>query len=158
MNAVLSAQVEILPLGHGDVDEMLAVEQRVYPFPWTRGNFVDSIAAGYSVWGCRVAGELIGYFVVMVAVDEAHLLNLSVDGKRQGMGFGARLLRHAMRSARQAGAMVLLLEVRPSNDRAMALYQHFGFQQIGLRRDYYAAAAGREDALVLQYLLEEISA
>jgi ribosomal-protein-alanine N-acetyltransferase len=158
MNAVLSAQVEILPLGHGDVDEMLAVERRVYPFPWTRGNFVDSIAAGYSVWGCRVAGELIAYSVVMVAVDEAHLLNLSVDGKRQGMGFGARLLRYAMRSARQAGAMVLLLEVRPSNDKAIALYQHFGFQQIGVRRDYYAAAAGREDALVLQHLLEEILA
>jgi len=158
MNAVLSAQGEILPLGHGDIDEMLAVERRVYPFPWTRGNFLDSIAAGYSVWGYRVADELVGYFVVMVAVDEAHLLNLSVDQKRQGMGFGARLLRHAMRSARLAGATLLLLEVRPSNDEALALYRHFGFEQIGVRRDYYAAAAGREDALVLQRLLEEISA
>lgn len=158
MNAVLSAQVEIRPLGHGDIEEMLAVEQRVYPFPWTRGNFVDSVAAGYSVWGCRVAGELIGYSVVMVAADEAHLLNLSVDAKRQGMGFGARLLRHAMRSARLGGATLLLLEVRPSNAKALALYQRFGFEQIGVRRDYYAAAAGREDALVLQLSLAETSA
>jgi ribosomal protein S18 acetylase RimI-like enzyme len=79
---------------------MLAIEKRVYPFPWTRGNFVDSIASGYSVWGCRVAGELVGYFVLMMAVDEAHLLNISVAEKRQRMGFGARLLRHAMRLAR----------------------------------------------------------
>ncbi|HRE70575.1 MULTISPECIES: ribosomal protein S18-alanine N-acetyltransferase [unclassified Candidatus Accumulibacter] len=157
MNAVLSAQVEILPLGHGDVDEMLAVEKGVYAFPWTRGNFVDSIVAGYSVWGCRVAGDLVGYFVVMLALDEAHLLNLSVTEKRQGMGFGALLLRHAMQSARRAGAVVLLLEVRRSNTRALALYEHFGFQQIGVRRDYYAAALGREDALVLQHVLEEVS-
>ncbi len=158
MNAVLAAEVEILPLSHGDIDEMLAVEQRVYAFPWTRGNFVDSIAAGYSVWGCRVAGELIGYFVVMSAVDEAHLLNLSVSEKRQGGGLGAHLLRHAMRAARRAGASVLLLEVRPSNTKALALYQNFGFQQIGVRRGYYAAEAGREDALVLQHILEEVSA
>jgi ribosomal-protein-alanine N-acetyltransferase len=158
VNAVLAAQVEVLPLSHGDIDEMLAVERRIYPFPWTRGNFVDSIAAGYSVWGCRVAAELIGYFVLMLAVDEAHLLNLSVSEKRQGAGFGAYLLRHAMRSARRAGATVLLLEVRPSNARALALYQHFGFQQIGVRRGYYAAEAGREDALVLQHILEEVSA
>nr|WP_169065599.1 ribosomal protein S18-alanine N-acetyltransferase [Candidatus Accumulibacter phosphatis] len=137
---------------------MLAVEQRIYPFPWTRGNFVDSIAAGYSVWGCRLAAELIGYFVVMLAVDEAHLLNLSVSEKWQGAGFGAHLLRHAIASARRAGATVLLLEVRPSNARALALYQHFGFQQIGVRRGYYAAEAGREDALVLQHILEEVSA
>lgn len=158
MIAVLSAQVEMLPLGHGDIDAMLAVEQAVYPCPWTRGNFVDSLVAGYSVWGCRVAGELIGYFVVMLAVDEAHLLNLSVSEARQGMGFGARLLRHAMQSARRAGATVLLLEVRPSNGRALALYEHFGFRQIGVRRDYYASEGGREDALVLQRGLEEVSA
>ncbi|WP_300317988.1 ribosomal protein S18-alanine N-acetyltransferase [Accumulibacter sp.] len=158
MSAVLSAQVEMMPMGHGDVDEMLAVERAVYPFPWTRGNFLDSIASGYSSWGCRVAGELVGYYVLMLALDEAHLLNLSVTEKRQGMGFGAGLLRHAMRSARRGGAMMMLLEVRPSNDKARALYRHFGFQQIGVRRAYYAADAGREDALVLQHPLAEVSA
>ena len=96
MNAVLAAQVEVLPLSHGDIDEMLAVERRIYPFPWTRGNFVDSIASGYSAWGYRVDGELVGYFVLMMAVDEAHLLNISVAAQRQRMGFGARLLHYVM--------------------------------------------------------------
>lgn len=158
MSAVLAAEIEIRPMGYADIDDMLLVEQSVYPFPWTRGNFVDSIVAGYGVWGCRVAGELIGYSVLMLAADEAHLLNLSVAGKRQGMGFGARLLCHAMLTARRAGATMLLLEVRPSNAKALALYQHFGFRQIGVRRGYYAAEAAREDALVMQHLLDEVSA
>jgi ribosomal-protein-alanine N-acetyltransferase len=135
----------------------LAIENRVYPFPWTRGNFVDSIAAGYSVWGCRrFADELVGYFVLMMAVDEAHLLNISVAEKRQGMGFGARLLRHAMRLARSGGGDQLLLEVRPSNVPALALYRHFGFQQIGVRRGYYPAEKGSEDALVMRHALAEV--
>ncbi|WP_313952014.1 ribosomal protein S18-alanine N-acetyltransferase [Accumulibacter sp.] len=158
MSAVLRPRIEMLPLGHRDIDEMLEVEQAIYPFPWTRGNFVDSIASGYSAWGCRVAGELVGYFVLMLALDEAHLLNLSVAERHQGLGYGARLLRHAMRVARQGGAKTLLLEVRPSNRKGLVLYRHFGFQQIGARRGYYAAEAGREDALVLQHALEEFSA
>jgi ribosomal-protein-alanine N-acetyltransferase len=150
LSAVLLPRVEMLPLGDGDIDEMVAIENCIFPHPWTRGNFVDSIASGYSAWGCRVAGELVGYFVLMVAVDEAHLLNISVAGKRQRMGFGARLLEWAMSTARQAGASSLLLEVRPSNRGALALYRRFGFRQIGLRRGYYPAAEGREDALVLR--------
>ena len=158
MSAVLAPRVEILPIGHGDIDQMLEVEQGVYPFPWTRGNFVDSIAAGYSSWGCRVAGQLVGYYVLMLALDEAHLLNLSVAERRQGMGFGARLLRHAMSGARRGGATTLLLEVRPSNGKALTLYRHFGFQQIGVRRAYYEAEMGREDALVLRHALTENTA
>ena len=158
MSTVLAAQVEMLPLGHCDIDEMLLIEEAVCRFPWTRGNFVDSIAADYGVWGCRVAGELIGYFVLMLAADEAHLLNIGVSRNRQAMGFGARLLRQAMFIAGRAGARMLLLEVRPSNDKALRLYEHFGFRQIGVRRGYYAAEAGREDALVLQYLLTEVCA
>ena len=158
MSAVLAAQVEMLPLGHGDLDEILLIEEAVCRFPWTRGNFVDSIAAAdYSVCGCRVAGELIGYFVLMLAVDEAHLLNIGVRSNRQGKGFGARLLRQAMLIAGRAGATMLLLEVRPSNAKALTLYEHFGFRQIGVRRGYYAAEAGREDALVLQHNLAEVS-
>jgi ribosomal-protein-alanine N-acetyltransferase len=112
------------------------------PFPGRAGTSSIRSLAGYSVWGCRFADELVGYFVLMMAVDEAHLLNLSVAGKRQGMGFGARLLRHAMRLAHQAGATSLLLEVRPSNTSALAIYRHFGFQQIGVRCGYYPAAKG----------------
>ena len=158
MNAVLEPRIEMMPMNASDLDEVLAIEFRVCPFPWGRGNFTDSLSSGYSCWVCRVGGELLGYFVVMLAVDEAHLLNICVAEKRQGMGFGARLLRHAMLVARQGGATTLLLEVRPSNDNALSLYRHFGFQQIGRRRDYYPAEKGREDALVLTRTLDEVRA
>lgn len=158
MSALLEPRIEMLPMNLHDLDEVLAIEYRVYPFPWSRGNFADSIAAGYSCWVCRVGGELVGYAVVMLAVDDAHLLNISVCERRQGMGFGARLLRHAMALGRQGGATTLLLEVRPSNTKALALYRHFGFAQIGVRRGYYPAGSGREDALVLTHPLVEVSA
>lgn len=158
MNALLSPQVEMLPMNLHDLDEVLAIEYRVYEFPWGRGNFADSMNSGYSCWVCRVGGELIGYLVLMLAVDDAHLLTIGVAEKRQGMGFGARLLRQAMTAGRQGGATTLLLEVRPSNEKALALYRHFGFQQIGVRRGYYPAAKGREDALVLTHPLLEVSA
>ena len=158
MNAVLEPRVEMLPMSLRDLDEILSIEYRVYSHPWSRGNFADSIACGHSAWVCRVGGELIGYFVLMLAVDEAHLLNLCVAEKRQGLGYGARLLHHAMEVARRCGAGTLLLEVRPSNGRALALYRQFGFRQIGLRRGYYPALVGREDALVLMRGLEEIRA
>ena len=153
MSAVFAPRLELAPMGHADIDEIVAIENRVYPFPWTRGNFVDSIAGGYSVWGCRFADQLVGYFVLMMVVDEAHLLNISVAEERQRMGFGAHLLRHAMQVAARAGATSVLLEVRPSNVQALAFYGHFGFQQIGVRRGYYPAEKGSEDALVMRQVL-----
>jgi ribosomal-protein-alanine N-acetyltransferase len=150
--------VDILPMSAADLDEVAAIESTVHPFPWTRGNLADALAAGYAAWVCRIGGELIGYTIVMLAVDEAHLLNVSVAEKWQGAGFGARLLRHAMHAARRLGARTLLLEVRPSNARALDLYRHFGFVRIGVRKDYYPAAGGREDALVLQRQLDEVTA
>jgi ribosomal-protein-alanine N-acetyltransferase len=158
MNAVLEPAVEMLPMSARDLDDVLRIEFRVYSHPWGRGNFTDSIDNGHSAWVCRAGGGLVGYFVLMLAVDEAHLLNISVAEKSQGTGFGARLLRHAMDVAARGGAGSLLLEVRPSNDRALALYRHFGFRQIGVRRGYYPASAGREDALVLTRALGEIRA
>lgn len=158
MSAVLAPHIEMLPMNARDLDEIVAIEDAVYPFPWTRGNFSDSLSAGYSTWVCRVGGELVGYAVVMMAVDEAHLLNISVDKRRQGMGFGARLLRHAMSVARTLGARSLLLEVRPSNEQALELYRHFGFVRIGVRKGYYPAHEGREDALVLVHTLSEVQA
>lgn len=158
MNAMLEPRIELLPMNPGDLDEVLAIEYRVYPFPWGRGNFVDSMNSGYSCWVCRVAGELVGYFVVMMAVDEAHLLNIAISTKHQHKGFGARLLRQAMRVTQAAGGVTLLLEVRPSNELALSLYRHFGFKQIGVRRGYYPAEGGREDALVLTHELAEVLA
>lgn len=158
MSAVLAPRIEMLPMNASDLDDVLAIENTVYPFPWTRGNFADSLAAGYSAWVCRIGGELVGYAVIMMVLDEAHLLNISVDQSRHGMGFGARLLRHAMSVARTLGARMLLLEVRPSNERALQLYKHFGFVRIGVRKAYYPAHDGREDALVLTHALAEVKA
>ncbi len=158
MNAISEPLVEMLPMAEHDLDDVLRIEYRVYSHPWSRANFADSIRSGYSCWVCRLGGELIGYFVLMVAVDEAHLLNISVAERRHGMGFGARLLHKAMVVARQSGALGMLLEVRPSNDKALSLYRQYGFAQIGVRRGYYPAAEGREDALVLTRKLEEIRA
>lgn len=147
--------VNLLPLDTAMIDEMVAIENRVYPFPWTAGNFRDSFAAGDSVWGCCQGDRLIGYFVLMRVIDEAHLLNISVDREWQGAGHGMALLRHAVRLASERGATSLLLEVRPSNERALAIYRCFGFQQIGVRRDYYQATIGREDALVMRLNLAQ---
>ncbi len=158
MSAVLAPRIEMLPMNASDLDDVLVIENTVYPFPWTRGNFADSLAAGYSAWVCRIGGELVGYAVIMMVLDEAHLLNISVDQSRHGMGFGARLLRHAMAVARTLGARMLLLEVRPSNERALQLYTHFGFVRIGVRKAYYPAHDGREDALVLTHALAEVKA
>ena len=158
MSAVLAPRVEMLPMSVGDLDEVLAIEYRVCDFPWGRGNFADSLESGYSCWVCRIDSELVGYFVLMLAVDDAHLLTISVAEKRQRMGFGARLLRHAMDVALHCNATSMLLEVRPSNEKALMMYRHFGFQQIGVRRGYYPAAVGREDALVLTRALAEVLA
>ena len=158
MSAVLEPRVEMFPMTMQDLDEILRIEYRVYPYPWSRANFADSMNSGYSCWVCRVAGELVGYFVLMMLVDEAHLLTIGVARAHQGKGFGARLLQQAMAGAAQSGARTLLLEVRPSNERALALYRHFGFRQIGVRRDYYPAEGGREDALVMTYELGEARA
>jgi ribosomal-protein-alanine N-acetyltransferase len=158
MNALLEPLIEILPMTLRDLDDILGIEYRIYSHPWSRTHFADSINNGHGGWVCRVGGELIGYFILMLAVDEAHLLTIGIAEKYQGSGFGARLLRHAMDSARQSGARTLLLEVRPSNERALRLYHNFGFRQIGVRRDYYPASNGREDALVLTHVLEEIRA
>jgi len=149
MSAVLQAQQGFEPMGERDLDPVIEIEQCIYAFPWTRGNFRDSIRAGYSCWVCRSGADLLGYAVLMLAAGEAHLLNLTIDSKFQRRGHGSRLLRHLMRTARDYGARVLFLEVRPSNVAGLELYARHGFRQIGVRRDYYPAQAGRESALVL---------
>ena len=146
MTLLLAA--EFLPMNARDLDAVAALEASLQGFPWSRGNFGDSLAAGHSVWVLRLGGDLIGFSVVMSVIDEAHLLNIGVCKRHQGQGYGARLLRHAMECARLGGASRMFLEVRPSNARAVELYRHFGFRQIGLRKGYYPALDGREDGLV----------
>ena len=144
----LHIAAEFFPMNERDLDAVAALEASLQIFPWSRGNFEDSLTAGYSVWVLRLGGDLIGFSVVMLVIDEAHLLNIGIARVHQGHGHGARLLNEIMADARTAGALRMLLEVRPSNRQALAFYQHFGFRQVGVRRAYYPAALGREDALV----------
>jgi ribosomal-protein-alanine N-acetyltransferase len=154
----VSAQLDTLPryrrMTAHDLGAVIAIEQSLYPHPWTPGNFSDSLAAGYHCWILECAGEIAGYVVVSVAAEEAHLLNLTVAAPWQRRGLGRELLAFAVRIARDYLAGRLLLEVRPSNAAARALYAAAGFTQIGVRRDYYPAGEGREDAVVLELSLK----
>jgi ribosomal-protein-alanine N-acetyltransferase len=142
------------PMSEKDLDEVVAVEQEVYPFPWTRGNFSDALQAGYSAWVLRDAsGHVVAYTVMMIALDEAHLLNLSVAREAQRTGLGWRTLDWMADVARGYGVRTMLLEVRPSNEAALLLYQRYGFDRIGVRRGYYPAVGGREDAVVMRISL-----
>jgi ribosomal-protein-alanine N-acetyltransferase len=132
-----------------DVDAVTAIEQCAHPFPWTRGNFVDSLNAGHSAWVFREGGELVGYAVQMMAVDDAQLLNITVGPAHQRRGVGGVLLCQLFEIAREHGAERMILEVRPSNTAALALYRHFLFEEIGRRKGYYASHDGREDAIVM---------
>ncbi|HEY6896517.1 MAG TPA: ribosomal protein S18-alanine N-acetyltransferase [Rhodocyclaceae bacterium] len=133
-----------------DLDAVAAAEQRIYPFPWTRGNFADSLRAGDAAWLGEEGGALSAYGVVTVTLDEAQLLNISVLPELQGQGRGRRMLAHLMDDARSRGATRMFLEVRPTNASGRALYQGVGFTLVGQRRDYYpAVGGGREDALVM---------
>lgn len=142
------------PMLPADLDEVIALEQSVYPQPWSRGNFTDSLAVGYHAWVLRDQGALAGYFLLMGALDEAHLLNVSVAAGRQGQGLGRYLLDKIAVCARGLGAESVLLEVRPSNVRARAVYERYGFVEIGRRKAYYPAHNGqREDAIVMRAML-----
>jgi ribosomal-protein-alanine N-acetyltransferase len=132
-----------------DLAVVAAAEQRSYAFPWTAGNFADSLRAGHSGWVCRQGGRMVGYGVMMMAMDEAELLNITVLPEYRRRGLGGALLDHLCQVARGHGARRMLLEVRPSNGPGQALYRRFSFAEIGRRRGYYPGAAGREDAIVM---------
>lgn len=153
MSAVLRPAPGFERMTEADLPGVLEIEQSIYPFPWTPGNFRDSLRAGYSCWVYRDGEDLIGYAVLMLASGEAHLLNLSVAGHAQRRGHGRSLLGHVVGVARRHGAKLLFLEVRPSNKVGQRLYAGYGFKQVGVRRSYYPAERGREDALVLALFL-----
>lgn len=137
-----------------DLVGVVNVEVRAYSHPWSRGNFIDSLAAGYvaELLESSLAG-VVGYFVAMPGVDELHLLNITVAPDWQGRGHGSALLDVVQARAIERGLGTLWLEVRESNHRARALYRRRGFAEVGLRRGYYPAASGREDAVVMSLRL-----
>ena len=149
MSACLSAASVYRRMRPEDLDHVCEIETRVYPFPWTRGNFVDSMNAGYHCTVMEYLGQSVGYAILTTAAGEAHLLNLSIDTPWQRRGLGRALLLHEIDLARSQDARILLLEVRPSNAAARSLYEDVGFERIAMRRGYYPAPRGREDALLL---------
>jgi ribosomal-protein-alanine N-acetyltransferase len=154
MSAQLASVTTYRKLVGGDLDQVLTIENAVHIHPWTRGNFADSLEAGYHCWIAERDLQLVGYGIVMVAAGEAHLLNLSVSPHWQRRGIGRELTHFFLKLARDYGAERIYLEVRPSNAAARALYTRSGFEEIGVRRDYYPADTGREDAVVMELRLQ----
>lgn len=149
MNAVIKPSLRYRPMKPADLDAIMRIEPEIYPYPWTRGNFSDSIKAGYSCWVCEHDGGVMGYAVLMLVLDEAHLLNISIAKPYQGQGLGRQLLEHIIRVARGHKAQMMFLEVRPSNKSALVLYERMGFNEFSVRKGYYPAANGREDAILM---------
>ncbi|MQA38943.1 ribosomal protein S18-alanine N-acetyltransferase [Rugamonas aquatica] len=147
------ARLNYEPMRQTDLAEVVQLEQSVYPHPWSMANFVDSLSSNYEAWVLRdQEGGLLGYFLLMAIVDEAHLLNVAVSAERQGQGLGRFLLNQAVACARGLGMESVLLEVRPSNTRALEIYERYGFKHIGRRKGYYPAAdQQREDAIVMRF-------
>lgn len=133
-----------------DLDAVLRIEREVHAYPWTRGNFSDALRSKYL---CKAfeseAGEMLGYAVMMLAVDEAELLDIAIAGHFQRQGWGHKLLQEMMALARRSGMQRVVLEVRASNVAAISLYRSMGYVDIGLRRDYYQAQNAREDAILM---------
>jgi ribosomal-protein-alanine N-acetyltransferase len=151
MSALLREAPRLMPMTVAELPAVASIEAAAYDFPWTRGNFIDSLAAGYLARVLRDADErVVGYFIAMKGVDEMHLLNLTVAPAEQGRGHARLMLDELAAACAQMHARQLWLEVRESNTRARTLYTRYGFRHIGVRRGYYPALHGRrEDAAVM---------
>ena len=154
MNALPKIEARINMLTLADLDDTCAIENRAFERPWTRGNLVDSFMGGHIGLACRVNHQLVGYAIVMMVLDEMHLLNITVRPILQGKKLGRLLLNKVIALTRAANMQSILLEVRPSNPQALAFYQHVGFAQIGIRKNYYPSTwATREDAIVMRLMI-----
>lgn len=154
MSALLKPlEMAFRPMRSEDLDALIKIERAAYPYPWTLVNFRDCLDSGYSCWAGEVEGALAGYWILMMAVGEGHILNCCIAPDWQHRGFGRMLMEHLIDTAREHGTEALYLEVRPSNTRAVNLYERLGFDGIALRRNYYPADQGREDALVMRMIL-----
>jgi ribosomal-protein-alanine N-acetyltransferase len=155
MSAVLKpVEARLEPLEAVRLEQVLQIEQRAYPYPWTRGNFFDALKSGYHARVLLAGEELLGYYVAMQGVDEVHLLNITVSPNYQQQGWGRIMLDALALWARGLGAQWLWLEVRVSNARAIAIYEAHGYRRVGLRKNYYPAGSGRrEDAVVMSLRL-----
>lgn len=149
MNAVLKPDYSVRHMLEADLDDIMQIEPTIYSHPWTRGNFNDSLKAGHKAWVMTSDDEIIGYAVLMIVLDEAHLLNVSIAAPYQKQGLGRMLLMHLVDQAKALKTDNMFLEVRASNISAIALYENVGFVEMSIRRGYYPANKGREDAVLM---------
>ena len=136
-----------------DLDAVVAIEREVFLFPWTRGNFGDSLDSSYHCLVLEQGDHIFGYGVMTIGADEAHLLTLSIAAGWQRQGWGEKLLQHFIYIAREHHARSMFLDVRESNHAAARLYERIGFRHIARRKDYYPAMGGREDSLIMELML-----
>lgn len=132
-----------------DIDQVLPIETQSYPFPWSRGIFEDCLRVGYSCWVAEVSDQLVGYGILSAGAGEAHVLNICISPAHRGLGHGLAMLNRLVNLGRWHHSRTIFLEVRPSNCRAIEIYQQRGFAVVGRRPNYYPAAEGREDALIM---------
>ena len=149
-------QVQLRPMAEEDLARVSAVERESSSFPWSEGIFRDCLRVGYVCRVVEIGFDLVGYGVMSTGAGEAHILNLCVRETMRGRGIGRTLLRQLLDLAVEAGVEDAFLEVRPSNLAAIRLYQSLGFVQVGVRKGYYQAAGGREDATVLRLDLQQL--
>jgi len=147
------ARVEVRPMHELDIPVVAAIEKAAYQFPWSEGIFRDCLRVGYVCRIIDVAGDVGGYGIMSVGAGEAHILNVCIRDEFRSRGFARKVMLYLLERARTAGMSEAFLEVRPSNVAAARLYHSLGFEQVGIRRGYYQASVGREDAAVLRRAL-----
>lgn len=150
MSAVFEIAHRLRPMDESDLPRIHRIELASYEYPWTQGNFADSLSAGYCMWVHEADGDVIGYYAMAAAAGEAHILNLTIAPSWRRHGLGRDLLEHCLARARDHHVDTVFLEVRVSNAAAIALYHSSGFVDLAVRRDYYPARGGREDALIMK--------
>jgi len=153
MSITLRRAADIRKMYPSDLDRVILIEREIFLFPWSLGNFADSIKTGYSCQVLEQAGIIFGYGIMMMSPEEAHILTIGIAANWQKKGWGKKLLQHLIQLAREENAKSIFLDVRESNHGAAQLYKQMGFQQIATRKGYYPAMCGREDALVMQLML-----
>jgi ribosomal-protein-alanine N-acetyltransferase len=149
MSAMLNPNYAFRIMQESDLDAVMQIEPTLYSHPWTRGNFNDSLKSRHNAWVLTEQEEVIGYALMMIVLDEAHLLNISVAKPYQQQGLGRMLLTHMIDRAKECHTLNMFLEVRASNIAAITLYEAVGFVEMSIRRGYYPATKGREDAVLM---------
>ncbi len=153
MIMTLPQSIDIRAMQPSDLDRVILTEREIFLFPWSQGNFADSIKSGYICQVLEQTNTLIGYGIMMISPEEAHLLTLGIAANWQKKGWGRKLLQHFIQLAQEENVKSIFLDVRESNLGAAQLYKQIGFQHIATRKGYYPAMCGREDALVMQLIL-----